>query len=135
MSKLFSARYNAGAFNMGMLILRLGVGILMFHHGYQKITHYEEMKSQFMNFMGLGTSVSLGLVIFSEAFCSLLLILGLFTRFACIPLIIQMCVILLKVHTLDFFGKGEVDTLYLISFLTILFCGAGAISVDSRIGK
>ena len=135
MSKLFSARYNAGAFNLGMLILRLGAGILIVHHGYGKLTHYNEMKAQFMNFMGLGVSVSLGLVIFAEFFCGLLLILGLFTRFACIPLIILMCVTLFKVHATDVFGKGELDAMYLISWVTILFCGAGAISADSRIGK
>jgi putative oxidoreductase len=135
MSKLFSAKYNAGAFNLGMLILRLGAGILIVHHGYGKITHFNEMKSQFMNFMGLGASVSLGLVIFAEFFCGLLLILGLFTRFACIPLILVMCVVLFKVFALDVFGKGEIPAMYLISFITILFCGAGAISVDSRIGK
>jgi putative oxidoreductase len=135
MSKLFSARYNAGAFNFGMLILRLGAGILIVHHGYQKITHYAEMKSQFMNFMNLGATVSLDLVIFAEFFCGILLVFGLFTRFACIPLIIQMCVILYKVHAMDVFGKGELDTMYLISFLTILFCGPGLISADSRIGR
>lgn len=135
MSKLFSARYNAGAFNIGMLILRLGSGVLIAHHGFQKISHYNEMKSQFMNFMGLGPSVSLGLVIFAELFCGILLVLGLFTRFACIPLIIQMGVVLYKIHALDVFGKGEIDTLYLACFLAILFCGPGMISADSRIGK
>jgi putative oxidoreductase len=135
MSKLFSARYNAGAFNFGMLLLRLGAGILILHHGYQKITNYNEMKSHFMNFMNLGTTVSLGLVIFAEFFCAILIMLGLFTRFACIPLIILMCVILFKVHGFEIFGKGELDALYLTSFLTILFCGPGMISVDSRIGR
>ena len=135
MSKLFSARYNAGAFNIGMLILRLGAGILIAHHGFQKISHFNEMKSQFMNFMGLGASVSLGLVIFAEFFCGILLALGLFTRFACIPLIIEFCFILYKIHAFDVFGKGETETLYLVSFLTILFCGPGMISADSKIGK
>ncbi|MEP6617198.1 MAG: DoxX family protein [Ginsengibacter sp.] len=135
MSKVFSARYNAGAFNIGMLILRMASGVLIIHHGYQKLSHYNEMKSQFMNFMGFGPSVSFGLVIFAEFFCGILLVLGLFTRFACIPLVILMVVILYKVHALDIFGKGEMDMLYLASFLTILFCGPGMISVDSRIGK
>jgi putative oxidoreductase len=118
-----------------MLLLRLGAGILIIHHGYQKISHYSEMKSQFMNFMNLGSSVSLGLVIFAEFFCGILVVLGLFTRFACIPLIILMCVILFKVHAHDIFGKGEIDMLYLASFLTILFCGPGMISLDSRVGR
>src|ERR1700710_1182640 len=93
MSKLLSTRYSTGAFNLGMLILRLGVGILLASHGFSKLVHFSTMKSHFMNFIGLGSTVSLALVVFAEFFCSILLILGLFTRFACIPIIIEMCVI------------------------------------------
>lgn len=135
MRKLFSTRYNAGAFNTGLLVLRLGFGILMAHHGYGKFTHYNEMQSQFMNFMGLGPSISLALVIFAELFCAVLVILGLFTRFACIPLIILMCVTLFKVHNSDLFGKGEIDALYLTAFVVLLFTGPGKISIDNMISK
>ncbi len=92
MKKLLSTSYSAGAFNAAMLILRLSVGILMMMHGYDKLTGFGEMQHKFMNFMGIGSSVSLALVVFAEFFCSLFLILGLFTRLAAIPLIIATCV-------------------------------------------
>src|SRR5580765_6020709 len=101
MRKLFSTRYNAGATNTGLLVLRLGLGILMAHHGYDKLTHFSDFQGQFIDFMGLGKSVSLSLAIFAEFFCSLLLIIGLFTRFACIPLIILTCVIIFKILNHD----------------------------------
>ena len=133
--KPFSSRYNAGAFNFAMLVLRVGLGVLIVHHGYQKIDHFSTMENTFMNFIGLGSKISLCLVIFAEFICGILLVLGLFTRFACIPLIIMMCVALFKVHNGHGFGVGEMDVLYLSGFLAILFAGPGRISCDSMIGK
>src|ERR1043166_1710345 len=93
MSKLRSTKYSTGAFNLGMLALRLGVGVLLASHGFGKLVHFGTMKNHFMNFIGLGPTVSLALVVFAEFFCSILLILGLFTRLASIPIIIAMGVV------------------------------------------
>jgi len=135
MKTLLSTKYSTTSFNLALLLIRLTAGILMMNHGYQKLIHFSTMKADFMNFMGIGSTMSLALVIFAEFFCSLFLILGLFTRLAAIPLIITMSVALFKAHNLDFFGKGELATLYLGVFLLILFVGAGRISVDSMTGK
>ncbi len=135
MKKLISTKYSAGAFNAAILIVRLCFGILMMNHGYQKLLHFSEMKKDFINFLGAGPAMSLSLVIFAEFFCSLFLIIGLFTRLACIPLIITMCVAVFKVHNMEFFGKGEMASLYLGTYLLLLFVGAGKVSVDSMISK
>ena len=135
MKKLFSANYSAGAINAAMLLLRLSVGILMMMHGYDKLTHFNEYQSKFMNFMGIGASASLALVVFAEFFCSLFLILGLFTRLAAIPLIIATCVMVFKAHNGDVFGDGETAALYLTGYLVLLLVGPGKVSVDSMIGK
>jgi putative oxidoreductase len=135
MRALYSSKYYAGAVNTALLLLRLGVGILILKHGYDKILNFSTLQSKFMNFMHLGSTVSLVLVIFAEFFCAILIILGLFTRFACIPLIIDFCVAFFIMKHGDFFGKGEVEALYLISFVTLLFAGPGRISLDRMIGK
>jgi putative oxidoreductase len=135
MRKLLSTKYSAGAFSAAMLLLRLGLGILMMAHGYQKLTHFAEMQSKFMNFMGMGTTMSLALLVFAEFFCSLFLILGLFTRLAAIPLIIATCVMVFKAHHGDVFGDGETPALYLAGYLVLLLVGPGRVSVDSMIGK
>ncbi len=135
MKKLLSTKYSAGAFNTAMLVLRLGVGILMMNHGYDKLIHYGDRHNKFMNFLGIGSSLSLALVIFAEFFCSLFIVLGLFTRFAVIPLIIVMGVALFKAHNSEFFGKGEMAALYLAAYITLLFVGPGRVSVDSMVGK
>jgi putative oxidoreductase len=136
MKKLLSTKYSAGAFSAAMLILRVGLGVLMMAHGYDKLTHFAAYQVKFMNFMGIGTTASLALVVFAEFFCSLFLILGLFTRLAAIPLIITMCVALFKAHNGNVFDDhGQVATLFLTGYLVLLFVGPGRVSVDSMIGK
>lgn len=135
MRKLLSTKYSAGAFNVAMLLLRLSLGILMMHTGYNKLTHFSEYQDKFMNFLGMGSTLSLALVVFAEFFCSLFLIIGLFTRFSAIPLIVTMCVALFKAHNAEFFGDGQVAALFLTGYLVLLFVGPGRVSVDSMIGK
>lgn len=135
MRKLLSTKYPAGAFNAAMLILRLSLGILMMHAGYNKLVHFGEMQHKFMNFMGIGSTASLALVVFAEFFCSLFLILGLFTRFAAIPLIITMCVALFKAHNGEVLGDGQTAALYLTGYIVLLLVGPGRVSVDSMIAK
>ena len=135
MKKLMSTNYSAGAFNFAMLIYRCIVGALMLEGGYGKLIKFGTMKNEFMNFMGMGQTVSLSLVIFAEFFCSIFLILGLFTRLATIPLIITMCVALFMVHHSHIMSDGKVAFLYLCSYLILLLVGPGKISVDGMIGK
>src|SRR4051812_37470294 len=135
MRVLYSSKYSAGAVSTALFLLRVGLGILMLKHGYTKVANFSAMQDKFMNFLHMGTRVSLILVIFSEFFCSILLILGLFTRFASIPLIISSSVALFVATNADFFGKGESLSLYLIGFLAVFIAGPGRASVDGMIGK
>jgi putative oxidoreductase len=135
MKKLLSTKYSAGAFNAAMLVLRIGLGALMMHHGYDKLVHFAKYQSTFMNFMGIGQSMSLALVIFAEFFCSLFLIIGLFTRLSAIPLVITMAVALFKSHNGEIFGDGQTAALYLTGYIALLLCGPGKVSVDGMIGK
>jgi putative oxidoreductase len=135
MKRILSTKYSAGAFNFAMLVLRLGLGVLMMSHGYNKLIHFNSMRGSFMNFLGMGSTLSLTLDIFAELFCSMFLILGLFTRLAVIPILIAMSVALFKAHHGDIFGAGERATIYLACGIALLFCGPGRISIDGMIGK
>lgn len=135
MRALYSSKYSAGAVNTALLLLRIGLGILILPHGYSKLSHFGSLQYKFMNFMHMGSRISLILAIFAEFFCAILLILGLFTRLACVPLVITMAVALFVANNGDFFGKGEVPALYLTGFIAILLAGPGRASVDSMIGK
>ncbi len=135
MKSLLSTKYSAGAFNTAMLLIRIVIGCLMLKHGYDKLAHFEATAQHMMSFLGIGSKATTALVIFAEFFCSFLIILGLFTRFACIPLIITMCVALFKVKNGDFFGDGQEAALFLTAYIVIFLVGAGKVSVDSMIGK
>ena len=135
MSKFLSTKYSNGAFNFGMLVLRVAAGLLLAHHGYQKLIKFNVLRHQFMNFMHLGSTVSLTLIIIAELVCGILLILGLFTRLACIPIIIGMCVVVFMATNMQIFAEGEKGMIYLAVTIAILFCGPGKISVDGMMGK
>ena len=92
-------------------------------------------KKDFINFLGLGSTVSLGLVVFSEFFCSIFVLLGLFTRLATIPIIISTSVAVIEAHDLDIFGDGEHGSLFVVGLLVILLCGPGKASIDGISGK
>ncbi|MGB8191981.1 MAG: DoxX family protein [Chitinophagaceae bacterium] len=135
MKKLTSTNYSAGAFNVAMLLMRIGFAGLMLPHGYDKLVKFATMKKDFIDFLGLGPTVSLAMLVFAEFFCSALLILGLFSRLACIPLIIAMAVALFKAHHGLIFSEGEHATLFLVAFSVILLLGPGKVSVDGMMGK
>lgn len=135
MKKLMSIQYKPFAFNISMLLLRLALGILMMAHGYDKLIHINEYKTEFLNFLGIGSTTSLLLVIFAEFFCALFILIGLFTRIVAIPLIIAMGVVVFQVNHLDFFDKAELGSLYMVGYLVILLCGPGKVSVDGIAGK
>ncbi len=135
MRKLLSTKYSAPAFSAAMLALRLIFGILMMHHGYGKLLHFNATTQHMPSFFGISTTISAALVVFAEFFCGLFIIIGLFTRLSAIPLIITMCVALFKAANGNVFGEGEMATLYLGGFIVLLFVGPGRISVDSLIGK
>lgn len=135
MKKLLSTKYSAAAFNTAIFLLRITVALLMLSHGYDKLIHFGDKHSHFINFLGMGSTLSYSLVVFAEFFCSLLLLIGLFTRLAAIPLIIDMGVALFKQHNGDIFGDGERAALYIGAFIVLLLLGAGKASIDSMISK
>jgi putative oxidoreductase len=135
MKKLFSVGYSSWAFNLALVILRVGCGILMINHGYDKLVHFQQYSATFMNFLGLGGSVSLALVVFAEFLCSIFLILGLFTRLATIPLIIDMAVAVAEGHDMKIFSDGEHAAIFFLVFVAILLVGPGKVSVDGMINK
>src|SRR5690242_11008022 len=113
MRKLFSTGVSDNAFSFAMLVLRVGVGSLMLmQHGLAKLMNFASMSRHFADPFGIGSTTSLAMVLFAEVFCATFVILGLFTRLACIPLIIAMAVALIYSNHADFFGKGELPGLY-----------------------
>ena len=118
----------------GILFLRFAPAFFMAYvHGWDKLIHFEEYSKEFYNFMGLGDAVSLGLTVFAEFFCSVLIIIGLFTRLAAIPLLITMGVVVFDVGFGNPIYEVETPLLYMIIFMVLFITGAGRYSLDYSI--
>ena len=117
--------------NVLLLILRLAVGVFMLTHGIGKLQSLLGSDLiQFHDPLGVGATASITLAVFAEVFCSVLLILGLGTRFVAIPLLITMMVATFVIHINDGFGKQELPLLYTLIYITIIVLGAGKYSLD-----
>jgi len=134
MIKPFSTRVNPGGVNTWLLLARLSVGIFMLTHGIPKLQNVLAGNMKFADPIGIGATGSLILVVFAEAICSVLLILGLATRLASVALIINISVAAFIVHRHDPFSKKELALLYLVIYIGFLIMGAGKYSVDHLIG-
>ncbi|KFF10516.1 DoxX family protein [Chryseobacterium soli] len=119
-----------------LLAVRVFVGFAMLSHGFPKLQLLlAGGKIEFFDFMGLGPQISLILTVFAEFACSILLILGLFTRISLGFLIFTMIIAAFVVHGADPFEKREMAFIYLSIYLMIMAFGAGKFSVDHMIEK
>ncbi|MBT32269.1 MAG: DoxX family protein [Thalassobius sp.] len=134
MKKMFLSN-NPLSSSVSIFILRLVAGGSMLSHGFPKLQKVLAGEFQFADPFGLGPEVSLFMAVFAEVICSVLLILGLFTRLALIPLIITMAVAFFLIHGSDDYKVKELAFIYLCMYLSIFFSGAGKISIDQMINK
>lgn len=133
---IFSPGKYPNNINFILMLLRLTVGVLMLTHGVGKLSALlAEGPIQFPDPIGLGAATSLTLAVFAEFFCSILLIFGIGTRLAAIPLLTTMLVAAIIVHANDGIGKQELPLLYASIYLVIAIVGAGKISIDNWIYK
>jgi len=116
-----------------LLIFRVGVSLMMMTHGWSKILNFSERLSTFPDPLGIGSALSLQLVIFAEFFCAILVALGFATRLALIPLIINMLVISFVVHAGDGFSEKELALFFLLSWIFLMLRGPGMYSMDGQI--
>ena len=119
--------------DLALLLLRVALGAQMLTaHGWGKLMSFSENAANFPDPLHVGHTTSAALAIVGEVVCSILLILGLFTRPAAIGSAITMTVAFLLIHGGKLRGEnnGELAFLYLIGFLAILIAGPGRFSLD-----
>ncbi len=135
--QIFNPLHQKRLTDFAILLLRITVGAMMIYsHGWPKLLKFfAEEPVKFADPIGLGIVTSLVLVVFAEVFCSFLLIIGLGTRIATVPLIITMLVAIFVIHWDDPFSKKEFALLYLVPYISIFLMGAGRYSLDSLIIK
>lgn len=136
MKKTFSVKHLPINIDSVLLLARVAIAVLMLTHGLPKLSMlFSGEPVQFLSVFGLSPAVSLGLAVFAEVFCSILILIGFGTRLAVIPLIVTMIVAVFQVHATDGFVKQELGIHYLLVYLMLLVAGSGRYSVDALIDK
>jgi putative oxidoreductase len=107
----------------------------MIPHGYDKLQSFIAGNHDFPDPLHVTPIVSQGLTIFAEFSCSILLLLGFFTRPALFILMGCMAVIAFILQWNDPLSDKEHALLYLISYIMIFLTGAGKYSLDAKIFK
>ena len=118
--------------DIGIFLIRVVFGSsMLFGHGLAKWNQlWGNGKVHFAEPLGVDPALVLGLAVLAEVGGSILVILGLLTRLALIPLISTMAVALFVVHEGDAFSSMEKAILYGVAFIGLLLTGPGKISLD-----
>lgn len=130
MKALFSEPISSSTKSMLILFARIIFGFLFLSHGISKLHLYSEMPETFPNPIGLGSALSLWLVLFAEILCSLGFILGALFRLSLIPMIFTMCIALFVIHADDPLATKELSLMYLTIFVLLYITGPGRYSID-----
>ena len=116
-----------------LLLIRVLAGLsMLLAHGVGKWNNFSNLAGKFPDPFGfLGSKLSLTLVVGSEVFGALLLIVGLFTRWVSFSLLFTMLVASFVIHWSDPFSKKELAFIYALIYLYFTIAGAGKYSLDS----
>ncbi len=100
-------------------------------HAYPKVLNlFGDEPVRFISLFGMSAAFTISLALFAEFICSILVLIGMFTRLAVIPLMTTMFVAVFHFHADDPFAVKEKAILYLLIYTVLLFTGAGKYSVD-----
>jgi putative oxidoreductase len=124
--------------DIGKLVLRLTLGILILLHGISKIHGGVGFISNMLASAGVPGALAY-LVYIGEVVAPVLLIIGFYTRPAACIVAINMLVAFWLVHTGDLLAMGksggwalELQGMFLFSALAIAFLGAGRVSLGNK---
>lgn len=123
--------------DLGLFLIRVVFGTsMLLGHGLTKWGQlWGNGKIQFADPLGIDPALVLGVAVLAEVGGSILVILGLLTRIALIPLIGTMMIALFVVHEGDAFSSMEKAVLYGVAFLGLMLTGPGKISLDYLLNR
>jgi putative oxidoreductase len=121
------------------LLVRLYLGYFFFETGWAKIHNLDGMTERFIGWGIPFPAFSAALSAYTELIGGALVVVGLFTRLAAMPLCINMIVAVLTVKLKAVTGLDEFveldEPLYALIFLWLVFSGPGRASLDHLLWK
>jgi putative oxidoreductase len=128
-------------FEKSIVVIRLMVGLVFFSEGIQKFLFPEALGSGRFATLGIPAPSFFGpFVGCFEIVCGTLVVLGLFTRFAVVPLLGIITVAILTTKVPQFLSKGfwvtahegRTDFSMMMGLVFLLLAGGGALSLDHK---
>ena len=140
--RILSAKMMPTSTDAGLLLLRVGTGLILFmRHGWEKVSALSLTNPHFPSVLGLGHTPTWIMAMLSDGIFSLLLMLGVGTRWIALYSFAEIFVAWAFVHHFTFLGKSpgadhrELIALYLSAFLALMVTGAGRYSVDAVLAQ
>ena len=122
--------------SFGFLALRLCIGILLMHHGFEKLDNIENFANAFVKPIHLPFPITMSYVAaFSEIAGSWMLITGLGTRFGALAILGTMTIAIYHAVYINGFNIYLIELLgvYWGGALCVLLNGPGQFSIDHLI--
>ena len=111
--------------SLGFLLLRLCVGIMLIHHGYEKLANIENFADAFVRPLHLPFPIFLSYIAaFSEIVGSWMLIIGILTRFGALAILGTISVAIYHAIAINGFN------IYLLELLALYWGGAACILLN-----
>jgi putative oxidoreductase len=124
---------------LALLLGRLAVGLLFVSTGWGKV-HDLDKVTHFFTELGIPAPHFHAVVVsFSELVCGSLLVVGLLTRLATVPLIVSMIVAILTAKRADLHGLFDLvgfdEFTYLVVLVMIAILGPGSAALDTVVAR
>lgn len=121
------------------LLTRLFAGYFFLETGLGKVQNLPAMTERFMEWGIPAPAFNAALSGYTELIGGALIMIGLFTRLACVPMIINMIVAVVSVKSREVAELSDFveldEPMYALAFLWLLFVGPGKISLDYHLSR
>jgi putative oxidoreductase len=124
--------------DLGRLVLRLALGVLIIFHGIAKIRSGIDPITQLVTATGMPAFVAYGVYV-GEVIAPVLVILGWYSRIGALLIAINMVFALSLAHRADLFNVAttggyalELQAMYLLAAIAVALMGPGRYSMNER---
>lgn len=121
--------------DLAWLLLRIWLGLSLFvKHGIEKIAMFSTMQTHFPDPIHIGKTPGLVFALLADSICSILVMLGLFTRITSGIIVLNLLVVFIFLHKFSFAQEhAQLVYVYLGGYLAIFISGGGKYSLSKKL--